>query len=72
MAQGVNFALFLEKFDPFRQLCWRAEGGWLDAKMHDIRALLAFRQFVALAGWGHAQKLNDFLSDLPWNDDGVL
>jgi len=43
--------LFLEKFDPFRQLCWRAEGGCFDAKMHDIRALLAFRQFVALAGW---------------------
>src|SRR5260370_38264116 len=36
---------------PLRQLSWLAEGGWLDAKMHDIRALLAFRQFVALAGW---------------------
>ena len=49
-----------------------AGGGWLDAKMHDIRALLAFRQFVALAGWGMVQKLIIILSDLPWNDDGVL
>jgi hypothetical protein len=68
----VNSALFLEKFDPFRQLCWRAEGGWLDAKMHDIRAILAFRQFVALAGWLMVQKFIIILSDLPWNDDGVL
>jgi len=68
----VNFALFLEEFDPLRQLSWLAEGGLLDAKMHDIRALLAFRQFVALAGWGMVQKLIIILSDLPWNDDGVL
>ena len=68
----VNFLLFLEEFDPLRQLSWLAEGGWLDAKMHDIRALLAFRQFFALAGWVMVQKLIIILSDLPWNDDGVL
>ena len=56
----VNFPLFLEEFDPLRQLSWLAEGGWLDAKMHDIRALLAFRQFVALAGWGHGSKTHHY------------
>ncbi len=29
---NTKFSLFLEKFDPFRQLCWRAEGGWRAAK----------------------------------------
>src|SRR5260370_1598119 len=46
----VKMFIFLEEFDPFRQLCWRAEGGSGGEKKLDSRVLLALRQCPPLAG----------------------
>ncbi len=46
----VKMCIFLEEFDPFRQLCWRAEGGSGGEKKLDSRVLLALRQCPPLAG----------------------
>jgi hypothetical protein len=48
-ARTPNFGVFLEEFDPLRHFYWRAEGGGGMEITLDIRAFLAFRQFMTLA-----------------------
>jgi hypothetical protein len=53
----VKMCIFLEEFDPFRQLSWRAEGGWRGKKKLDSSVLLALRQFPRLAGRGDMPRV---------------
>ena len=68
----VNFPLFLEEFDPLRQLSWLAEGGGL---MQRCMTSVLFWPSANSLPWRDGvmvQKLIIILSDLPRNDDGLL